>query len=111
MVVGWADIPGLSMCVGCCSAAWLQSWLGYSPGGTALILDRLFRPDISPVGADRASVLHYHRPLARCVASQVTRDGGCLLMGQLAMVIPNAAAPNAEPEEWRDCSATPYCAV
>ena len=27
MVVGWADIPGLSTCVGCCSAAWLQSWL------------------------------------------------------------------------------------
>ena len=26
-VVGWADIPGLSTCVGCCSAAWLQSWL------------------------------------------------------------------------------------
>ena len=27
MVVGWADIPELSTCVGCCSAAWLQSWL------------------------------------------------------------------------------------
>ena len=26
-VVGWADIPELSTCVGCCSAAWLQSWL------------------------------------------------------------------------------------
>jgi hypothetical protein len=25
MVVGWADIPELSTCVGCCSAAWLQS--------------------------------------------------------------------------------------
>jgi hypothetical protein len=24
-VVGWADIPELSTCVGCCSAAWLQS--------------------------------------------------------------------------------------
>src|ERR1700722_943117 len=24
-VVDWADIPGLSTCVGCCSAAWLQS--------------------------------------------------------------------------------------
>ena len=27
MSVGWADIPGLSTCIGCCSAAWLQSWL------------------------------------------------------------------------------------
>ena len=27
MVAGWADIPGLSTCAGCCSAAWLQSWL------------------------------------------------------------------------------------
>jgi hypothetical protein len=27
MVVGWPDIPELSTCVGCCSAAWLQSWL------------------------------------------------------------------------------------
>ena len=26
-VVGWADIPELSTCVGCCSAAWLQCWL------------------------------------------------------------------------------------
>jgi len=26
-VVGWADIPELSTCVGCCPAAWLQSWL------------------------------------------------------------------------------------
>ncbi len=26
-VVGWADITELSRCVGCCSAAWLQSWL------------------------------------------------------------------------------------
>ena len=25
MVVSWADIPELSTCVGCCSAAWLQS--------------------------------------------------------------------------------------
>jgi hypothetical protein len=34
--VPWADIPELSMYVGCCPAAWLQS--GYSRGGTALIL-------------------------------------------------------------------------
>jgi hypothetical protein len=27
MVAGWADIPELSTCVGCRSAAWLQSWL------------------------------------------------------------------------------------
>jgi len=27
MVLGWADIPELSTCVGCCSAPWLQSWL------------------------------------------------------------------------------------
>ena len=26
-VVGWADIPELSTCVGYCSAAWLQAWL------------------------------------------------------------------------------------
>jgi hypothetical protein len=37
-VAGWADIPELSTCVGCCSAAWLQSWLqsrrngGYARG-------------------------------------------------------------------------------
>jgi hypothetical protein len=31
--------------------------IGYSYGALALILDRLFfRPDVSPVGADRASV-------------------------------------------------------
>ena len=27
MLIGWADIPELSTCVGCCSAPWLQSWL------------------------------------------------------------------------------------
>ena len=27
MVAGWTYIPGLSTCVGCCSAAWLQCWL------------------------------------------------------------------------------------
>ena len=27
MLIGWADIPELSACVGCCSAPWLQSWL------------------------------------------------------------------------------------
>jgi hypothetical protein len=45
-VVGWADIPELPTCVGCCSAAWLQSW--HSRGCAALILDRpLFRPDMA----------------------------------------------------------------
>ena len=33
-VVGWADIPGLSTCVGCCPAAWLQSWLQSRRNGT-----------------------------------------------------------------------------
>jgi hypothetical protein len=27
MLIGWAEIPELSTCVGCCSAPWLQSWL------------------------------------------------------------------------------------
>ena len=33
MVVGWADIPELSTCVG------RRQWLGYSRGRRALILD------------------------------------------------------------------------
>jgi len=38
--------------------------LGYSRGAAALIPDRLlFRPDISPVGADRASVMRCRRSL------------------------------------------------
>jgi hypothetical protein len=38
--------------------------LGYSRGGTALILDRLlFRPDISPVATDRAGVMRCRRSL------------------------------------------------
>jgi hypothetical protein len=54
---------------------------------------------------------HFHPGKVGCVASRVTRDGGCLLTDQRAMVMPGAAAPTAEPEEWRDCSATTYCAV
>jgi hypothetical protein len=33
VVVGWADIPELSTCVGCCSAPWLQSWLQWRRNG------------------------------------------------------------------------------
>jgi hypothetical protein len=44
---------------------WLGYSIGYSHGALALILDRLlFRPDISPVGADRASVMRCGRLLA-----------------------------------------------
>lgn len=45
--------------------------LGYSRGGTGLILDRLlFRPDISPVGRNHASVM-------RCCRSVVLAAGCC----------------------------------
>ena len=72
-VVGWADIPELSTCVGCCSAAWLQSWL-QSRRNSADPRPSAFRPDISPVGADRASVMRCRRSLlpavGRCCCCQ-----------------------------------------
>jgi hypothetical protein len=62
MLVGWADIPELSTCVGCCSAPWLQSWLqsrrnGADPRPSA------FQAGHIPVGADRASVMRCRRSL------------------------------------------------
>jgi hypothetical protein len=45
-VVGWADIPVLSTCVGRCPAAWQQCWQQSRRNG--LVPDRLlFRPDVS----------------------------------------------------------------
>ncbi len=41
MVVGWADTPGLSTCVGYCSAAWLQSWLQPRVHGSGVRLSDL----------------------------------------------------------------------
>jgi hypothetical protein len=62
----WADIPELSTCIGRGPVAWLQS-----RGGTALIPDRLLlRPDIFPVGTDRATVM-------RCRRSLMTAVGCC----------------------------------
>jgi hypothetical protein len=50
----------------CTSGAvqWLGYSVGYSRGGSPLILDRLlFRPDISPAGTNRARVMRCRRPL------------------------------------------------
>jgi hypothetical protein len=54
--VRWADIPQLSVRDRCCPAAWLQSWL-QSPRNGADPRPSAFRPDISPVAADRAGVM------------------------------------------------------
>jgi hypothetical protein len=40
--------------------------------------------------------LHFHPGKVGCVPSRVTRDGGCLLTGQRAMVMVGAAAPTRQ---------------
>jgi hypothetical protein len=64
--VCWADIPELSARDSRCPTAWQQYW--QQSRRTAMILDRLlFRPDISQVAADRASVVRCRRSLALAV--------------------------------------------
>jgi hypothetical protein len=49
-VVGWADIPELFRCVGCCSAPWLQSWLQSRRNGAdppALVVFKSMRGSLS----------------------------------------------------------------
>ena len=69
MVVGWADIPELSTCVGC-SAAWLQSWLQSRRNGA----------DPRP-SAFQAGHIPSRRESCRCSPpSPVAADGGWWLL-------------------------------
>ena len=64
--VRWADIPELSTCVGRRPAAWQQCWQ-QSQRNSADPRPSAFRPDISQVGADRASVMRWRRSLLSAV--------------------------------------------
>lgn len=74
MVAGWADIPELSRCVGCCSAAWLQYWLqSRRNGGHARGLRGLTRrlcpaAGICPVTARAVQGMAPYPGQARCLA-------------------------------------------
>ena len=73
-VVGWAGIPELSTCVGCCSAAWLQSWLqsrrngGHARGFRGLTRRLCPAAGICPVTARTVEGMAPYPGQARCLA-------------------------------------------
>ena len=68
--VGWADIPELSTCVGCCSAAWLQSWL-QSQGRSA---------DPRPSAFQAGHIPSWRESCESYALSPVADDSGWLLL-------------------------------
>ena len=67
--MGWADIPELSTCVGCCSAAWLQCWLQSRRNGA------------DPRSSVQAGHIPSWRGSCECHAlSPVAADGGWWLL-------------------------------
>jgi hypothetical protein len=64
-VVGWADIPELSTCVGCRPAAWLQSWLQSPRNGT----DDL-RPSSGPSPGEAAPSCPVQTPPPNPIAAE-----------------------------------------
>jgi hypothetical protein len=76
--VRWADIPQLSVWDAPCPAAWLQHWLqSWRPGADPR--PSVFRPDISSVGADRASVMRCCRSLLSAVGPVPTSAASRLM--------------------------------
>ena len=95
MVVGWADIPELSTCVGCCSAAWLQSWLqsrrnGADPRPSVFQAGHIPRWDESCECAALSSVAvacRWSLLLLSPLLSAAERRNACRVVIELARVI------------------------